>query len=183
MLLLLVLSLLAGPLEYVTHEGVHYLVARALGGHPTMHFDNVELRTHLDPFQNVLFTAAGPAADWAVGMGALVFLARRYTPLALVLAIWVTRPLQFLHGVLGLDLSQVGVSGELGATDEGVIAQALGMSARTIIFAELAIAIPLMLLIVYYIPSRQRFPVIAVLSTGVLAGWAGWLMCVPYLLP
>jgi hypothetical protein len=29
MLLLLVLSLLTGPAEYLTHEGAHYLVARA----------------------------------------------------------------------------------------------------------------------------------------------------------
>jgi hypothetical protein len=148
-----------------------------------MHFDHVEFHTHLDAMPNLVVTAAGPAFDWAVGIGALVSLARRYTPLALVIAICVVRPLQFLHGALGINLSAIGISGNLAGTDEGVIAQALGMSPRDIILAELAVATPLLLLIVYYMPSMRRIPVIAVLSTGVLAGWAGWLALGPYLLP
>jgi hypothetical protein len=185
MLPLLVLSLLAGPAEYLTHEGAHYLVARAFGAHPTMHFDHVALEGSVrwGPVQNLLFTAAGPAADWFVGIVALIFLARCFTPLALVLAIWVSRPLQFLHGLLGLDLSQFGVSGELAGTDEAIIAQALGMSAQDVILIELIVAIPLMLLIIYYVPVGRRVPVITVLTTGVIVGWAAWLAFAPYLLP
>lgn len=185
MLLLLVLSLLTGPAEYLTHEGAHYLVARAFGAHPTMHFDHVALErsVHWGPVQGLLFTAAGPAADWLVGIVALVFLARRYTPLALVLAIWVARPLQFVHGLVGLDLSQLGVSGELAGTDEAEIAQALGMPAQDVILIELIAAIPSMLLIIYYMPVRCRLPVITVLTAGVIGGWAAWLAFAPYLLP
>src|SRR6516225_6568215 len=99
MLVLLVFSLLTGPVEYLTHEGAHYLVAHAFGAHPTMHFNRVGLEgsSHWGPRQHLLFTAAGPAVDWLVGIVALIFLARRFSPLALVLAIWVARPLQFLH--------------------------------------------------------------------------------------
>ena len=177
MLPLLVLSLLAGPAEYLTHEGAHYLVARAFGAHPTMHFDHVALEgsVHWGSVQYLLFTAAGPAADWLVGIVALVLLARRFTPLALVLAIWVARPLQFLHGLLGLDLSQLGVSGELAGTDEDIIAQALGVSAQSVILIEFIVAIPLMLLIIYYVPVRCRLPVITVLTAGLIVGWAAWL--------
>jgi hypothetical protein len=182
MLLLLVLSLFAGPAEYLAHEGAHYLVAYAIGAHPTMHFDHVEFHAHLEAMPNLLVTVAGPAVDWVVGIGALVALARRYTPLALVLAIFVARPFQFLHGALGIDLSPIGISGNLVGTDEGVIAEALGMSPRDIILAELTVATPLLLLIVYYMPSKRRIA-IAVLSSGVLAGWAGWLALGPYLLP
>jgi hypothetical protein len=183
MLLLLVLSLLAGPLEYLTHEGAHYLVGRAFGAHPTMHFDHVELRTPLDSMQNLLVTSAGPLVDWLVGLVALACLAWRYTPLTLVLAVWVARPLQFLHGVLGIDLSAIGIAGDLTGTDEAVIAGALGMSPRDLVFAELAVAIPLLLLVVHYMPAGRRIPVIAVLSTGVFVGWAAWLVIIgPYLL-
>jgi hypothetical protein len=70
--------------------------ARTFGAHPTLHFDHVALdATHLDSMQHLLFTAAGPVPDWVVGIGGLVFLARRYTPLALVLAISIARPLQY----------------------------------------------------------------------------------------
>ena len=37
-----------------------------------------------------------PNPDWAIGIIALLFLARRFAPLSLVLAIWVARPLQFV---------------------------------------------------------------------------------------
>ena len=70
LLILFVFSLLTGPAEYLTHEGAHYMIARAFGAHPIMHFDRIELlpSTHLTPAQNLLFAAAGPAADWAVGI-------------------------------------------------------------------------------------------------------------------
>jgi hypothetical protein len=185
MLLLLVLSLLTGPAEYLTHEGAHYLAALAFGAHPTLHFNHVELQgsAHWGPVQNLLFTTAGPAADWVIGMVALIFLARCFTPSALVLAIWVARPLQFLHGLLGLDLSRYGVSGDLSGTDEAVIAQTLGMFPQGIILIELVVAIPLLLLIIYYMPTGRRLAVVAVLTTGVLVGWAAWLALAPYLLP
>jgi hypothetical protein len=138
---------------------------------------------HFGSVQNLLFSAAGPIADWVVGIVALVFLARRYTSLALVLAVWVAHPLQFLHGLLGIDLSELGNPDGLAGTDEAVIGQALGVSARVVIGIELCLAIPLMLLIVYYMPSGRRAPIIGVLTSGVLLGWAGWLALGPYLLP
>jgi hypothetical protein len=49
--------------------------------------------------------------------------------------------------------------------------------------AELSFAIPLMLVIVYHVPSARRVPILAVLTFGVLLGWAGWLAVGPYLLP
>jgi hypothetical protein len=185
LLILFVFSLLTGPAEYLTHEGAHYMVARAFGAHPIMHFDRIELppSTHFTPAQNLLFAAAGPAADWAVGIVALVFLARRFTPLALVLAIWVARPLQFVHGLLGLDLTQLGISGDLVGTDEAVIAQALGVSASGAILTELIAAIPLLLLIFYYMPAVRRLRVAVVLTVGVLMGWVGWMAFASYLLP
>jgi hypothetical protein len=185
MLFLFLLSVLDGPAEYLTHEGAHYLVARAFSADPTIHFDHVALHetARFGTTQNLLFTAAGPIADWAVGIGALVFLARRYTPLALVLAVWIARPLQFLHGLLGIELSELGLPDALAGTDEAVIGQALGVSARSAIAIELCLAIPLMLAIVYYMPSGRRVPIIGVLTSGVLFGWAGWLAVGPYLLP
>jgi hypothetical protein len=185
MLPLLVLSLLAGPVEYIVHEGAHYLVASAFGAHPTLHFDHVDFgeTAHVPALRSLLITAAGPAADWAVGIPALIVLARHYSPLALVLAIWVARPLQFSSGLLGMDLPWLGMSGALVGADEETIAQAVGLSARQLIVAELALATPLLLLIVSSLPTRRRAPILAVLAIGVLAGWAGWLACGPYLLP
>ena len=46
-----------------------------------------------------------------------MLLIQRYTPVRLVLAIWVARPLQFAPALLG-------ISGELGRTDEAVVANA-----------------------------------------------------------
>jgi hypothetical protein len=60
---------------------------------------------------------------------------RRFTPLALVLAICIVRPIQFLHGPLG--------PGPHVVVAKAVIAQALGMAARDIILIELLVAIPL----------------------------------------
>ena len=84
---------------------------------------------------------------------------------------------------MGLDLSQFGISGELAGTDEAITAQALGTSAQHVILIELIVAIPLMLLIIYYVPVGRRVPVITVLTTGVIVGWAAWLAFAPYLLP
>ena len=37
--------------------------------------------------------------------------------------------------------------------------------------------------IVWAVPARRRFVVLPVMSVGVLAGWAGWLLIGPYILP
>ena len=64
-----------------------------------------------------------------------------------------------------------------------MIAQALGVSASGAILTELIAAIPLLLLIVYYVPAVRRLRVAAVLTVGVLMGWVGWMAFAPYLLP
>src|SRR5262245_3126771 len=122
--LLFVLAVLSAPVEYVTHEGAHYVAARLFGAKATLHFDRVLLQpgSQLSELQTLVFTAAGPAVDWIVGLAALALLLRRFTPMRLVLAIWVARPLQFVPALLGIDPSP------LGGTDEGVVAAALGLS-------------------------------------------------------
>jgi hypothetical protein len=40
--------MLTGPVDYLTHEGAHYLVARAFVTHPKMHFDRIELPASTD---------------------------------------------------------------------------------------------------------------------------------------
>lgn len=184
-MLLLVLSLLAAPVEYVAHEGAHWLVARLYGAHATLHFDRVTLDggARLTDLQSVLFAAAGPAVDWIVGLGALLLLVQRYTPLRVVLAIWVARPLQFLPALLGIDLAQLGVGGSLRGTDEAVVAGAIGVSPEAVLWMELAVAVPLLALIAFCIPATYRLTVLCVLCIGVLAGWAGWLTVGPTLLP
>jgi hypothetical protein len=63
-----------------------------------------------------------------------------------------------------------------------MIAQALGMSAQSVILIEFIVAIPLMLLIIYFMPVGGRLPVITVLTAGVIVGWVAWLAFAPYLL-
>lgn len=183
--LLFMLSLLAAPIEYVAHEGGHYLAARFLGADATLHFDRVTLDpgARLSDKERLLFVAAGPAIDGIVGLTGLLLLVQRYTPLRLVLAIWLARPLQFLPPLLGVDLPIFAVAGGLAATDEGQIATALGLSPRGLIWAELAVAVPLLALIVFVLPPTRRLAIVSVLLIGVMAGWAGWLAWGPLVLP
>ena len=58
-----------------------------------------------------------------------------------------------------------------------------GVSARGVILIELIVAIPFVLLIVYYMPALHRFRAAAVLTASVLMGWGGWVAFAPYLLP
>ena len=66
--------MLAAPVEYVTHEGAHFGVARLYGVQAALHFDRVTLPpdTRLGDLENAVFAAAGPAIDWIVGLAALV---------------------------------------------------------------------------------------------------------------
>jgi hypothetical protein len=180
---LFVLSLLAGPVEYLAHEGAHYLAARLFGAEATLHFNRVELvNARLGYWEALAFTAAGPLADWAVGVAGLLLLVRRYTPLRLVLAVWLARPLQFLPALLGIDLSPLGFGNDLRFTDEAVLAQAVGLSAQAFIWLEMALATPLLAEIVLLI-RPPRLAALATLTVGVLVGWAGWLLLGPYVLP
>jgi hypothetical protein len=184
LLVLFTLSLVAAPTEYFAHEGAHYLAARFFGANAIVHFDRVTLEggAPLDNLQRVVFTASGPTIDWIVGAGALLFLIQRYTPTRLVLAIWVARPLQFVPALLGIEFSSIGIGGELGRTDEAIVAGAIGMSPQAIVWIELAATIPLLALIVFCIPAPSRLPVISILTIGVLSGWAGWLTWGPHVL-
>jgi hypothetical protein len=183
LLALFTLSLLAGPVEYLAHEGAHYGVARLLGANATLHFDRVTLAgARFGYWENFAFAGAGPLVDWVVGLTALWLLAHRYTPLRLVLAIWLARPLQFLPALLGVDLYGLGLGTNLRFTDEGVVAEALGLSPAVFIWLETAVAAPLLAEIVVLMP-RPRLAALATMTVGVLAGWAGWLILGPYVLP
>jgi hypothetical protein len=184
LLALFALSLFAGPVEYLAHEGAHYLVARLLGVSATLHFDRVTLdgAGRLDFWEGLAFTAAGPLADWIVGVAGLLMLLRGYTALGLVLAIWLARPLQFLPALLGADLSPLGFGTDLRLTDEAVLAQAVGLTPRAFIWLETAVAVPLLAEIALLIPP-PRLAALATLTAGVLIGWAGWLTLGPYVLP
>jgi hypothetical protein len=183
LLSLFALSLLAAPVEYVAHEGAHYLAARLFGANATLHFDRVSLGgARLGPWESLAFTAAGPFADWVVGVAALLLLVRRYTPLRLVFAIWLARPLQFLPALLGIDLSPLGFGADLRFTDEAVLARAVGLSPEAFIWLETAVAAPLLAEIVLLIPP-PRLAVLATLALGVFTGWAGWLIFGQYVLP
>ena len=180
---LFALSLFAAPVEYVAHEGAHYLAARLFGANATLHFDRVSLGgARLGHWQSLAFTAAGPLADWVVGIAALLLLVRRYTPLRLVFAIWLARPLQFLPALLGIDLPSVGSGADLRFTDEAVLARAVGLSPEAFIWLETAVAAPLLAEIVLLMPP-PRLAVLATLALGVFTGWAGWLIFGQYVLP
>jgi hypothetical protein len=185
LLAVFLLSVLAAPVEYLAHEGAHFAVARLYGLPATLHFDRVTLPpgTRLGDLENALFAAAGPAVDWIVGLTALTLLVARYTPLRLVLAIWVARPLQFLPGLIGIDLPVLGAGGSLDGTDEGVVAAALGLPAQGVIGLELAAAMPLLGLIAWCVPAPGRLATLATLTLGVLLGWAAWLAWGAFLLP
>ncbi|HJZ42679.1 MAG TPA: hypothetical protein VJ233_03065 [Hyphomicrobiaceae bacterium] len=180
---LFALSLLAAPVEYLAHEGAHYLAARLFGANATLHFDRVSLGgARLGPWQSLAFTAAGPLADWVVGIAALLLLVRRYTLLRLVFAIWLARPLQFLPALLGIDLPSVGSGADLRFTDEALLARAVGLSPEAFIWLETAVAAPLLAEIVLLMPP-PRLAVLATLALGVFTGWAGWLIFGQYVLP
>ena len=184
LLALFALSLFAGPVEYLAHEGAHYWAARLLGFGARLHFDRVSLEgaARMGPWENLAFTAAGPLVDWAVGIVALLLLARRYTPLRLVFAIWLARPLQFLPGLLGIDLSAIGFGSDVRFADEAVLARAVGISAAAFVWVEMAVAAPLLAEIVVLMPP-PRLATLAVMTVGVFAGWAGWLMLGQSVLP
>jgi len=183
LLALFALSLLDGPVEYLVHEGAHYLAARTFGANATLHFDRVSLGgARLGSWENLFFTAAGPLADWAVGIAGLLALVSRYTPLRLVLAVWLARPLQFFPALIGIDLSALGFGDDVRFTDEAVLALAVGLTPTAFIWLETALAVPLLAEIVLVMPP-PRLAALAVLTLGVFAGWAGWLMLGPHVLP
>lgn len=183
--LLFLLALLAAPVEYVAHEGGHYLAARYLGVDATLHFDRVTLAPgpELSARERLLFIGAGPAVDGIVGLTGLLLLLWRYTPLRLVLAIWLARPLQFLPPLLDIDVPLFALGGGFAGTDEGQIAAALGFSPRQALWLEMAVAAPLLALIVFRLPAGRRLAILAVLTIGVAAGWVGWLTWGPRILP
>jgi hypothetical protein len=185
LLAVFLLSVLAAPVEYLTHEGAHFGVARLYGLKATLHFDRVSLPpgTSLGALENAVFAAAGPVVDWIVGLAALALLLQRYTPMRLVLAIWVARPLQFLPALIGIDVPLLGAGGSLEGTDEGVVAAVLGLPAWAVIGMELAAATPLLVLIAWRVPTPGRLLTLATLGLGVLLGWAGWLAWGALMLP
>ncbi len=185
LVLLFILSVMAAPVEFLAHEGAHFVAARGFGVAATLHFDQVDLpgAERLGHLQRLLIAAAGPAVDWIVGLAGVLLVAARFTPMRLVLAIWVARPLQFLPSVLGVGVDYLGLGGSLQGSDEVTMAQALSLPDHAIVWLELAVAIPLLILIVWAVPVGRRFIVLPVMSVGVLAGWAGWLLIGPHILP
>jgi hypothetical protein len=182
---LFVLSVLAAPVEYLAHESGHFFAARSFGVPATLHFDHVALPDGavLSNLQRVLFVAAGPMVDWAVGLAGLLLVLRRFTPLRLVLAIWLARPLQFLPSLIGVDLAYLGLGGSLEGADEVSLARLLSLPDHLIVWLELIAAVPLLVLLVLAIPAHQRLSALSVMSIGVLTGWAGWLALGGYVLP
>ena len=157
----------------------------AFGVPATLHFDHVALPMgpRLGNLQRLVF--ARPVR-WSTGSSAwrdVLLVCQRFTPMRLVLAIWVARPLQFLPSLIGLDLGFLGLGGSLQGADEVTLAQALTLPDHAVVWLELVAAIPLLLLIVLAIPARRRFAVLPVMSIGVLTGWAGWLVLGGYILP
>ena len=171
------LSVLAAPVEYLAHEGGHFLAARSFGVPATLHFDHVALPQGavLGNLQQLLFVAAGPVVDWIVGLAGLLLVLRRFTPLRLVLAVWLARPLQFLPSLIGVDLGLLGLGGSLEGADEVSLARLLYLPDHLIVWMELCAAVPLLMLVVLAIPAHQRLSVLCVMSIGVLTGWAAWL--------
>jgi hypothetical protein len=178
------LSVLAAPVEYLAHEGGHFLAARSFGVPATLHFDHVALPQGavLGNLQQLLFIAAGPVVDWIVGLAGLLLVLRRFTPLRLVLAVWLARPLQFLPSLIGVDLGLLGLGGSLEGADEVSLARLLYLPDHLIVWMELCAAVPLLMLVVLAIPAHQRFSVLCVMSIGVLTGWAAWLALGGYVL-
>jgi hypothetical protein len=178
------LSVLAAPVEYLAHEGGHFLAARSFGVPATLHFDHVALPQGavLGNLQQLLFIAAGPVVDWIVGLAGLLLVLRRFTPLRLVLAVWLARPLQFLPSLIGVDLGLLGLGGSLEGADEVSLARLLNLPDHLIVWMELCAAVPLLMLVVLAIPAHQRLSVLCVMSIGVLTGWAAWLALGGYVL-
>jgi len=185
LVLLFVLSLLAAPVEFLAHEGAHYVAARGFGLAASLHFDQVDLpgAERLGNLQRLVIAAAGPAVDWIVGLVGVLLVVARFTPTRLVLAIWVARPLQFLPSLVGVGVDYLGLGGSLQGSDEVTMARALSLPDHSVVWLELAVASPLLVLIVLAIPAGRRLVVLPVMSVGVLAGWAGWLVLGPYVLP
>jgi hypothetical protein len=185
LVLLFVLSLLAAPVEFLAHEGAHYVAARGFGLAASLHFDQVDLpgAERLGNLQRLVIAAAGPAVDWIVGLVGVLLVVARFTPMRLVLAIWVARPLQFLPSLVGVGVDYLGLGGSLQGSDEVTMARALSLPDHSVVWLELVVAIPLLILIVLAIPAGRRLVVLPVMSVGVLAGWAGWLVLGPYVLP
>ena len=182
---LFLLSVLAAPVEFLAHEGGHFLAARSFGVPATLHFDHVALpdAAVLSNLQRLLFVAAGPTVDWIVGLGGLLLVLRRFTPMRLVLGIWLARPLQFLPSLIGMDLGYLGLGGSLQGSDEVSLARFLNFPEHLIVWLELFAAIPLLFLLALAIPAHRRLSILCVVSIGVLIGWAGWLALGGYLLP
>jgi hypothetical protein len=185
LVLLFVLSVMAAPVEFLTHEGAHFVAARAFGVAASLHFDQVDLpgAERLGNLQRLVIATSGPAVDWIVGLVGVLLVVARFTPMRLVLAIWVARPLQFLPSLLGVSLAYLGLGGSLRGSDEVTMAQALSLPDHAVVWLELVVAVPLLMLIVLAIPAGRRLVVLPVMSVGVLAGWAGWLLIGPSILP
>jgi hypothetical protein len=185
LVLLFVLAVMAAPVEFLAHESAHYVAARGFGVAASLHFDQVDLpgAERLGNLQGLVIAAAGPAVDWIVGLAGVLLVVMRFTPMRLVLAIWVARPLQFLPSLLGVGVDYLGLGGSLQGSDEVTMARALSLPDHAIVWLELAVAIPLLILIILAVPTGRRFVVLPVMSVGVLLGWAGWLVIGPYILP
>jgi hypothetical protein len=185
LVLLFILSVMAAPVEFLAHEGAHFIAARGFGVAASLHFDQVDLpgAERLGNLQRLVIATAGPAVDWIVGLAGVLLVAARFTPMCLLAAIWVARPLQFLPSLFGVGVDYLGLGGSLQGSDEVVMARALSLPDYAVVWLELVVAMPLLVLIVLAVPARWRFIVLPVMSVGVLAGWAGWLLIGPYVLP
>ena len=136
LVLLFILSVMAAPVEFLAHEGAHFVAARGFGVAATLHFDQVDLpgAERLGHLQRLLIAAAGPAVDWIVGLAGVLLVAARFTPMRLVLAIWVARPLQFLPSVLGVGVDYLGLGGSLQGSDEVTMARTLSLRDHGIVW-------------------------------------------------
>ena len=88
-----------------------------------------------------------------------------------------------MPSVLAINVPYFGLGGSLRGTDEVTIATVLKLPPHTVIWLELAAALPLLAVIVWAVPAGSRLTVLSVMSIGVLAGWAGWLTLGNLVLP
>lgn len=180
-------AIIAAPLNILAHELGHFLTGLAFH-HPrvVLHYTSVSsdaAGAGYPRWQLAIVAAAGPLVTVAIVL-LCCYLAARYRPHPLIVAMGLFAPLKFSVGLVFLYYWISGVRNSSPNFDEFIVAKQAGISPFFPIFIGVAVLVGGWFLLVRSIPKSERILALAASIVGAIAGLAlyGGLIG-PWLLP
>ena len=168
-------AIVAAPLTILTHELGHFLAGLAFN-HPrvVLHYGSVTsdaAKAGCPPWQLAIVAAAGPLVTFATVL-LCCYLAARYRPHPLIVAVGLFAPLKFSVGLVFIYYWLSGVRNSAPNFDEFNVAKQLGISPLIPIIIAVAVLVGGWFWLVRSISKGQRTLALATSIVGAVVGLA-----------